>query len=222
MDVSEGHDEAGQRSIEQRHAADRDGMDRMGPAVSEPMDDAARRPAPEVIDRVRASCAAVAERPVRLAEEFYRQLFAMAPAARGMFPPDLSGQMQKMTDALLAAIDGLGRGDTTELQAVLGRLGADHRLRYGVRDEHYLYIGHALTRAVREVAGAGWSGSLSSDWIGVYQWVARHMLAGAHSAHHVEPPAPLSTEPNPGAQGGAGTSTRRGKHLGRAGASHRR
>lgn len=157
--------------------------------MSGPIADEARRPAPEVIDRVRASCTAVADRPVRLAEEFYRQLFVMAPAARGMFPPEMSGQMQKMTDALLAAIDGLGRADTTDLEAILARLGAAHRLHYGVEDEHYLYIGHALTRAVREVAGPAWSGSLSSDWIGMYQWVAGHMLAGAH---RTDPP-PLSS-----------------------------
>lgn len=140
------------------------------------------RPQPAVIEQVQASCAAVSDRPVRLAEVFYEQLFEMAPAARGMFPPDMSGQMQKMTDALLAAIAGLGRPDTTELELMLRRLGAAHCLRYGVHADHYLYIGHALTRAVREVAGADWSGSLSSSWIAVYQWVAGQMLAGAADA----------------------------------------
>ncbi len=140
------------------------------------------RPEPAVIEQVRASCAAVSGRPERLAEVFYEQLFEMAPAARGMFPPDMSGQMQKMTDALLATIAGLGRTDTTELELMLRRLGAAHRLHHGVEADHYLYIGHALTRAVREVSGADWSGSLSSSWIAVYQWLAGHMLVGAAEA----------------------------------------
>lgn len=145
-----------------------------------------------MIDRVLASCAAVADRPVRLAEQFYRELFAMAPATRGMFPADMSGQMQKMTNALLTAITTLGRADTSELEAVLRRLGHEHKVRHGVQAEHYLYVGHALTRAVREVSGVQWSGSLSSDWIGLYQWIARHMLAGADGVEPAVVPLPRS------------------------------
>lgn len=144
-----------------------------------------RRPSPEVVAAVQESCLAVAARPVRLAEEFYAQLFAMAPQLRPMFPADMTGQMQRMTDALLGAIRQLATTDTAELEVVLHRLGADHRIRYGVESEHYLYIGHALTRAVREVAGPAYSGSLSSSWIAVYQWVAAQMTAGAESAEQL-------------------------------------
>ncbi|MCW2719404.1 globin domain-containing protein [Pseudonocardia sp.] len=138
-----------------------------------------RRPAPEVIAAVRASCASVADRPVRLAETFYAHLFEMAPHTRGMFPADMSDQMQKMTGTLLAAISHLESPDTAALEALLRKLGADHRTKYGVESEHYLYIGHALTRAVRDVSGPAFSGGLSSSWIAVYQWVAAHMMAGA-------------------------------------------
>jgi hypothetical protein len=44
---------------------------------------------------------------------------------------------------------------------------------------HYLYIPHALTRAVRDVAGAAWSGRLSSSWIAPVVWINGQMLAGA-------------------------------------------
>jgi hemoglobin-like flavoprotein len=138
-----------------------------------------RRPSPAVIDAVQNSCRAVAARPVRLAEEFYANLFEMAPQVRAMFPDDMSGQMQKMTDVLLGAIAQIATRDTVELEGALRRLGATHRTRYGVEAEHYGYIGHALTRAVREVAGPAYSGALSSSWIALYQWVAAHMIAGA-------------------------------------------
>lgn len=138
-----------------------------------------RAPSRAVIEAVQASCQAVAARPVRLAEEFYANLFEMAPQVRGMFPADMSGQMQTMTDVLLGAIAQIATRDTAELEVTLRELGATHKTRYGVESEHYLYIGHALTRAVREVAGAAYSGALSSSWIALYQWIAAHMIAGA-------------------------------------------
>ncbi|HVL84360.1 MAG TPA: globin domain-containing protein [Pseudonocardia sp.] len=140
------------------------------------------RPAPEVIAAVRASCAAVADRPVRLAESFYAHLFEMAPQLRPMFPPDLTGQMQKMSDTLLTVIAQLDTADPAELEAAIRRLGADHRTRFRVEPEHYLYVGHALARAVRNLSGTVYPGSLSSAWIAVYQWVAAQMVAGADAA----------------------------------------
>jgi hemoglobin-like flavoprotein len=141
-----------------------------------------RRPSAATIEAVRVSCLAVADRPVRLAEEFYAQLFDMAPHLRSMFPEDMSGQMRRMTDALLGAVAGIASADTDDLEVALRRLGAGHRTRHGVLPEHYGYIGHALTRAVREVAGPAYTGSLSSSWIAVYQWVASHMIAGAEES----------------------------------------
>jgi hemoglobin-like flavoprotein len=146
-----------------------------------PFEPGARRPSPAVIAAVRVSCLAVADRPVRLAEVFYAHLFEMAPQLRAMFPPDLTGQMQKMSDSLLKVIGQLDSADTTALEAALRRLGADHRIRFRVENEHYGYIGHALTRAVRDLSGPGYSSSLSSSWIAVYQWVATQMTAGAQA-----------------------------------------
>jgi hemoglobin-like flavoprotein len=150
-------------------------------------------PSAAVIAQVRRSCAAVADRPVALAEAFYQHLFDMAPHTRAMFPPDMTGQMQKMTDTLLAAITTLADGDTTELEAALRRLGRQHRTHYQVAPEHYLYIGHALTRAVRDVSGPLWSGTLSSAWIAVYQWVATHMLDGSSTDLPTQAQTPIPT-----------------------------
>jgi hemoglobin-like flavoprotein len=149
-----------------------------------------RRPAPEVIAAVSASCQAVADRPVRLAEAFYEHLFEIAPQARTMFPADMTAQMQRMSDTLVGAIAQLEKFDTAQLEAALRRLGADHRTRYGVEAEQYRYVGHALTRAVRDVAGLGYSGALSSAWIAVYQYLAGHMTAGAREAESVAVPRP--------------------------------
>ena len=145
-----------------------------------------RRPALADVEAIQGSLAAVRHRPVELAEAFYVQLFAMVPAARAMFPADLTDQMQKMTTTLLTAVATLGdayaAGHDARLVALersLRQLGAVHRDRWQVQAGHYLYIPHALTRAVRDVAGSAWSGSLSSSWIALTLWVNGHMLAGA-------------------------------------------
>lgn len=149
----------------------------LGPAAPSPV--TVRPPSAEVIDAVKQSYRAVADRPARLAEAFYGHLFEMAPQLRPMFPADMTAQMQKMSDTLLTAIAHLDTRDTARLETALRRLGADHHTRYRVEPEHYTYVGHALTRAVRDVSGPGYSGSLSSAWIAVYQWVAAQMTAGA-------------------------------------------
>jgi len=145
-----------------------------------------RRPALADVEAIQGSLAAVRQRPVELAEVFYDHLFAMVPAARAMFPPDLTAQMQKMTTTLLTAIATLGDayagghdGKLAALERSLWQLGAAHRDRWQVQTGHYVYIPHALTRAVRDVAGSAWSGALSSSWIALTMWVNGHMLAGA-------------------------------------------
>lgn len=150
---------------------------------------AVQRPAPEVIAAVRRSCRAVAEHPVRLAEALYAHLFELAPQLRPMFAADVTVQMQRMADTLMRAIATLEQADTAQLEAVLHRLGAQHKVRYGVEPEHYQPVGHALTRAVRDVAGLEYSGFVSSSWIAMYQWVAAHMAAGARAAEEVSVPA---------------------------------
>lgn len=155
---------------------------------------AVRRPSPAVIRAVADSCRFVANRPVQLTETLYVHLFEMAPGLRAKFPPDMREQMQRMTDTLLTAIQQLAKDDTAEIEETLRKLGADHRARHGVQPEHYVYIGHALTRAVRDLTGVEWSGSLSSSWIAVTQWLTALMNAG-------ESPAPAAqARPQPPAQ----------------------
>jgi len=142
-----------------------------------------RRPAQRDILAIQASLVAVRKRPVALADSFYAHLFAMAPGIRGMFAEDMSTQMQRMTDVLLATIVALeDPAEQPALEHTLHALGALHRDRWNVVPEHYLYIAHALTRSVRDVAGPAWSSALSSSWIALTQWITGHMLDGHHRA----------------------------------------
>jgi hemoglobin-like flavoprotein len=148
-----------------------------------------QRPARRDVIAIKASLAAVRQEPVALAEAFYAHLFAMAPAARAMFASDMTAQMQRMTDVLLSTLSALEQ-EAPALEAKLRALGVLHRDRWHVQPAHYLYIAHALTRAVRDVAGPAWSGSLSSSWIALTQWITGHMLIGHHDRTAAAPPGP--------------------------------
>ncbi len=151
------------------------------PAPPEPTVQTPRRPARGDIIAIQASLAAVRKRPVALAEAFYRHLFAMAPGTRPLFGDDLTVQMQRMIDVLLATIGTLeDPADQAALERSLQVLGVRHCNHFNVHPEHYRYFAHALTRAVRDVAGPAWTGSLSSSWIGLTLWITGHMLIGHH------------------------------------------
>jgi hemoglobin-like flavoprotein len=131
---------------------------------------------------VRRSAAAVADRPVVLAERFYHHLFELAPAVRDMFPQDMTVQNERLSRALFDAVRALVDPDrhAARMQDNLHKLGADHARRYGVLPEHYPFVGHALVRAVNDVSGDS-SASTSSAWIWVYEWISTHMIGDADS-----------------------------------------
>jgi hemoglobin-like flavoprotein len=135
---------------------------------------------------VQRTAAAVAGRPTALAESFYRHLFQLAPAVRDMFPQDMTAQNERLSRALFDAVRALVDPDrhAARMEDNLHKLGADHARRYGVRPEHYPYVGHALVRAVNDVSGDS-SASTSSAWIWVYEWVSTHMIGEAGSRPRV-------------------------------------
>ncbi len=152
------------------------------------------RPSRATMDVVQTSCRTLADRPVRLSELFYEHLFDMAPWLRPMFAEDMTRQMQRMTDTLLAAIAQLARADADNLTIVLRQMGVDHYVRYQVAPPHYLYVAHALTRAVRDVSGSEFSSRLSSSWISVSKWVTEQMCEGARDAMQKEAEATTGTQ----------------------------
>jgi hemoglobin-like flavoprotein len=139
------------------------------------------RPTSEAMAIVRATAAAVADRPEALAERFYYHLFDLAPGVRGMFPRSMTAQNERLSRALFDAVHALVGSDAqaVRMEQNLHRLGAQHADQHGVLPEHYPYVGHALVRAVSDVSG-DWSAAASSAWLWVYQWVSTHMIKGPH------------------------------------------
>ena len=106
-----------------------------------------QRPARRDVIAIKASLAAVRREPVALPSRSTRTSSRWLRAARTMFASDMTAQMQRMTDVLLSTLSGLEH-ETPALEAKLRALGVLHRDRWQVQPAHYLYIAHALTRAV--------------------------------------------------------------------------
>jgi hemoglobin-like flavoprotein len=137
----------------------------------------AGRPDAATIAKVRQSCAAVADRPVQLAESFYEHLFELAPSVRGMFAEDMTLQHERMCRILLEAVT-LADQNPEAVELLLHQMGAQHARHFDVVPEHYPYVGRALVRAVRALSPR-WSSEVGSAWVQVYEWLAAHMVLGA-------------------------------------------
>jgi hemoglobin-like flavoprotein len=137
------------------------------------------RPDAESARMVQLSIRRLAGREQELTAGFYRNLFAMLPAVRPLFPEDMAEQRTRLLTALLASVDSLD--DPAGMESRLQALGAIHYQR-GIADDQYQYVAHALVRTVRDVVPGDWSTWLSSAWISVFSWMIAHMVLGAQLA----------------------------------------
>lgn len=144
---------------------------------------------PRTIEVVRKSCAALPSDSVLLTQEFYKQLFDMAPQARPLFPEDMTGQNERLLKAILMAVNHLDRPEMVELQ--LRRWGAIHRHKYGITNDLYVYVAHSLVRALRALNGGYLETTVASCWMAVYEWMAAVMIDGADQAEKAERDAEL-------------------------------
>jgi nitric oxide dioxygenase len=131
---------------------------------------------PDQLELVRLSFAAAAPRADELTTVFYRRLFATAPAARALFPDDLSEQRKKLAAALATIVEATARPD--ELVPYLRRLGRRH-VAYGAVAEHYPLVADTLKATLAELLGPAWSPSLDEAWTAALQLVSDVMLQGA-------------------------------------------
>ena len=138
---------------------------------------------PVTVEIVRDSCARLPRDRVELTREFYAQLFEMAPEARAMFAADMTEQRERFLSAILASVRAMDRPEVVEDH--LRRWGVVHRRMHGVTDELYVYVGHALVRALNKIQGH-LETSTASSWIAVYEWMAAVMIDAADKADVVD------------------------------------
>ncbi|NRF66575.1 hemin receptor [Aquincola sp. S2] len=128
---------------------------------------------PDQIHLVQASFARSKDGCTDLAARFYRRLFEIDPALRGLFHGDLQQQGQRLLQMLGAAVGLLARPET--LFPVLQSLGNRHA-GYGVRPEHYDAVATALIDTLAEVLGSGFTTELRDAWSRLIAIVRQEML----------------------------------------------
>ncbi|KAB8194526.1 flavohemoprotein [Nonomuraea phyllanthi] len=115
---------------------------------------------------------------------FYGRLFAESPQLRGMFPPAMNVQRDRLFSALTRVVWSLDSPDS--FAAYLGQLGRDHR-KYGVIAEHYTAVGNALLATVRRFAADIWTEEIEAAWVAAYNAAATVMIEAARADAGVSP-----------------------------------
>ena len=127
----------------------------------------------ELTQRLRASFQTVAAAADEFTDRFYDRLFAAAPPLRGMFPPDMQAQKQKLFATLTSIVQNLEAGDA--LKAKLRELGQRHQ-GYGAQAAHYPIVANAMVGAMADVSGPIWNRDVESDWRTAIERIASLML----------------------------------------------
>ncbi|WP_336206493.1 globin domain-containing protein [Nonomuraea sp. LPB2021202275-12-8] len=120
----------------------------------------------------------------KAAAYFYGRLFAENPHLRGMFPPAMDVQRDRLFGALTRIVWSLDSPDS--MASFLGHLGRDHR-KYGVIAEHYTAIGTALLATVRRFAADIWTSEIEAAWVSAYTAAANLMIESAEADAGVSP-----------------------------------
>lgn len=131
------------------------------------------------VELLRSSFKLVVEREPKLTSIFYGHLFADYPDSKKMFEGvDLDTQGKMLATALSGVVDHLE--DPEWLTKTLGELGQRHA-DYGVKEEHYAWVGASLLKTLAQVAGDDWTPEMAQAWGDAYAAIQKLMLAGVKS-----------------------------------------
>jgi len=133
----------------------------------------------EQADRIAASYVLLEDKHERLAELFYSQLFAAAPATRALFASDMATQKAMLISMLELVVQHIRQID--KINAKLIELGERH-YSYGVEDDHYPIVIASMSSAMRAVAGDKWSEQDTDDWTRALTTIAKIMRKGSAQA----------------------------------------
>jgi nitric oxide dioxygenase len=132
---------------------------------------------PEQIKLVQQSFAQVGPILEPAARVFYDRLFAIAPAVKPLFPPDLTEQRAKLMATLTFVVNGLDHLDS--ILPAASDLAKRH-VGYGVRADHYEIVGEALIWTLQQGLGPQWSSEIAAAWSATYAALAKFMVGEAY------------------------------------------
>jgi nitric oxide dioxygenase len=115
----------------------------------------------------------------KVAEIFYAELFAIDPSLRSMFKDDMHEQRQKLLAALALVTRSLHTPE--KILGPVKKLAVKH-VDYGVRPEHYTYVGNALLRTLKKGLGREFTPELSDAWVEAFRMLAKVMKEAAYGS----------------------------------------
>ena len=136
---------------------------------------------PQEIRLVQDSFAAVDAIADAAAGLFYRKLFEIDPSTKPLFKGDTGEQGRKFMGVLKTAVAGLDKFD--QLIPALKIMGQRHHA-YGVELKHYESMAKALLSTLKESLKEGFTPEAEQAWAKTYAVLAEVMMKGAQ-----EPPA---------------------------------
>jgi hemoglobin-like flavoprotein len=131
------------------------------------------------IDLVQQSFEKVAALGPKAAELFYSELFAIDPSLRAMFKGNMQEQHKKLLSALALVVRSLHTPE--KIVGAVEKLAVKH-LDYGVKPEHYTYVGNALLRTLKKGLGSEFTPELSDAWVDAFRMLAHIMKKAAYGS----------------------------------------
>jgi nitric oxide dioxygenase len=131
----------------------------------------------EEIEILRDSLRLFQTRRSEIADAFYENLFRAHPDLRAMFDPDIEAQTEKTMLALGAIVAQIHRVEA--FRPMVEDLALRH-VTYGVRAEHYPFVGEALLATIRDVFGDTLGPEIFEAWRVGYAEIAAHMIDSAY------------------------------------------
>lgn len=125
------------------------------------------------INLIEASFAKVEQIEDEAATLFYQRLFDIEPGLRALFPEDMTDQKKKLISGLKVLVYGLR--NPSSILPVIDQLGRSHK-RYGVLDEHYVFVAEALMWTLEQGLAAALTDELRLAWTRLYSFVASRMI----------------------------------------------
>jgi hemoglobin-like flavoprotein len=150
-------------------------IDRLGDPLATNEERQLRLPivTPEQTELVRQSFDAIWPVRRKLADQFYRWFFELAPDAQGLFRDDMERQYLKLMDMIAAIV---GTPDKREMfQSIISHSGRQHA-QFGAKPMHFAAFGDALIWGLERQFGAAFTPEMKETWIKLYDDVQREMM----------------------------------------------
>ncbi|MGC6478777.1 MAG: globin domain-containing protein [Flavobacteriaceae bacterium] len=109
----------------------------------------------------------------KFVQQFYTDLFKMAPSVEPMFKNTTKErQGEKLYNSLVILVENIRNPEA--IKEILEPLGQDH-VGYGTQLVHYPVVGQCLINTISELNGDHWSPNHEKAWLDTYQTVVELM-----------------------------------------------